>query len=436
MTTDNENVSSIKLPVFSGEEEDYSSWWIRFQSYARVKMFATALVKSSRLPDKEEDMELLSPKTDKDKLSAGRRNILAMAHLTMALQSEALLYIIGSACSDKWPSGLAYVVVEKLKEEYNPSDRVAGVEMKRKLNNVSMSDFDKPQRLFEQLKAIQNQYKDIACGLRIEDMILAVFEKAPKEYSASLMMVEREKGNALTLKDLEDAMKSYYRVKYGDQRKESKQGEVSLSAFQGTCYTCQKKGHKSNQCPMKNNQAKSESKGKESENNNGKKKFKGKCHHCGKEGHKAEFCWDKPENVDKRPSFYKTPAERGMLAQNEDKSQDKVSEGEFLLMGVNLEFAQDDKILEDPNVFIGDTGATSDTCWSSHGFKNVRKSSKCDDITDASGNNVASKAIGNIHGKVCNKRGEMITKAVMKNVVHMPDAKYNLFSLTKRLDEG
>ena len=90
-------------------------------------------------------------------------------------------------------------------------------------------------------------------------------------------------------------------------------------------------------------------------------------------------------------------------------------------MGVILEFAQDEKIPEHPNVFIGDTGATSDTCWSSHGFRNVRESSKCDDTTDALGNNVASKVIGNIHRKVCNKRGEMIKKAVMKNVLHMPD---------------
>ena len=45
---------------------------------------------------------------------------------------------------------------------------------------------------------------------------------------------------------------------------------------------------------------------------------------------------------------------------------------EFLLMAVNgIEFEASAKILEDPNVFIGNTGASSDTSVSDLGFVNV-----------------------------------------------------------------
>ena len=55
---------------------------------------------------------------------------------------------------------------------------------------------------------------------------------------------------------------------------------------------------------------------------------------------------------------------------------------EFLLMALQIDATS--KLLEDPNVFIGDTRASGDTTLSDLGFKNVRRASRSDSIVDAS----------------------------------------------------
>eukprot|EP00957_Ditylum_brightwellii_P065979 5003523-Ditylum_brightwellii.AAC.1 len=87
-----EEATTIKIPVFDGKHENFQSWWIWFQAYARVKQFSTVLKRSNDLPDNEEEISNLSASTDateKKKAAAGKRNVLAMAHITMALGTEA-----------------------------------------------------------------------------------------------------------------------------------------------------------------------------------------------------------------------------------------------------------------------------------------------------------------------------------------------------------
>eukprot|EP00957_Ditylum_brightwellii_P038829 2934841-Ditylum_brightwellii.AAC.1 len=111
---------------------------------------------------------------------------------------------------------------------------------------------------------------------------------------------------------------------------------------------------------------------------------------------------------------------------------------EYGLMGkeAQLTFNNNAKILEDPNVFIGDTRATNDTTNSQFDFENIRKANAGDDIVDVSGNGLADSIVGELSKIICDKRGKEICEATIKDVVHMPNAGYNLFSLTKRLEQG
>eukprot|EP00957_Ditylum_brightwellii_P044066 3343865-Ditylum_brightwellii.AAC.1 len=60
--------------------------------------------------------------------------------------------------------------------------------------------------------------------------------------------------------------------------------------------------------------------------------------------------------------------EKGMAATNTSQQNDH----EYLLMGAKdkMAFTSNSSILKDPNVFIGDTGATCDTTFSDLGFVN------------------------------------------------------------------
>eukprot|EP00957_Ditylum_brightwellii_P115681 8823597-Ditylum_brightwellii.AAC.1 len=101
-------------------------------------------------------MSALDATSGKKQLAAGKRNMVAMAHLTMALGTEAFLNKVSSAITNKWPGGLIYVLIDNLKKQYHPKDRVAGVEMKQKMNAIKMGKKTKPSKLFEQIKSIEN----------------------------------------------------------------------------------------------------------------------------------------------------------------------------------------------------------------------------------------------------------------------------------------
>ena len=105
-------------------------------------------------------------------------------------------------------------------------------------------------------------------------------------------------------------------------------------------------------------------------------------------------------------------------------------------MGVNgLTFGANDALLNDTNVFIAASGATSDTTVYEIGITNKKRASDRDSITDASGINVMGKTIRNLKGIVCNKYGKEIKNATINDVVHLPGSSFNLFSLTKRLED-
>eukprot|EP00957_Ditylum_brightwellii_P063242 4800196-Ditylum_brightwellii.AAC.1 len=63
---------------------------------------------------------------------------------------------VSSVCNDSWPGRLAYKLIANLKEEYQPEDRVAMVEMERKMGKVKMGKYDKPSNSLIKSKPSKN----------------------------------------------------------------------------------------------------------------------------------------------------------------------------------------------------------------------------------------------------------------------------------------
>ena len=102
---------TVRVPIFDGKDESFHWWWIKFQAYLRVKGFNSVL-KDAGITISESDVKVLeerpkhgSGETDartqeeEKQLRLGKTNMLAMAHLTMAFGTEALLNKINSACT-------------------------------------------------------------------------------------------------------------------------------------------------------------------------------------------------------------------------------------------------------------------------------------------------------------------------------------------------
>ena len=215
MSTETENNSkSVILPTFSGADKDYSIFWARFQAYAEIKGFGDALARTtSALPN---DPKILST-VDEDKKKeekAMKMNKLAVASFTMAFTTGALMDYVDHSKTDKYPGGIAYKIVNRLKKKYRPGDRIASVEAEKELMKLKMKSSEDPDDYFDRLAVLKNRYKHCPATFDEDKMIAATIAKAPIAYGSTIGAEMRAKGEDLTLDDLQAAMKEYWRIKY------------------------------------------------------------------------------------------------------------------------------------------------------------------------------------------------------------------------------
>jgi hypothetical protein len=367
---------TVRLPVFGGAHADFQVWWTRFMAFAAVYKFTQALKVGgeTNLPAKEDDAIDISTDVGKLQSAAVRRNAIAMANLTMAFTSEATINLVYKAMTVEWPTGLAHLVVAAMFKKYRPQDTITRVELRQVLNNIKMKKGKDPATLFEQICSIENKYNTATKKIDEDDLIAVVLDAAPSEYQALLTSEQRRLGTSLKIDDLEAVMGQYWRQTHSPIDKGGKElddTEIVLTTFDGYCFICKKKGHKADKCTEK------KSGDKTSKRYNGSSsRPKMICYNCQKPGHMSKDCWLKEENKHKRPSRYKSTGsgEQGTAAT--DGTGSKV---EFLFC--SMSFPTDQQILNDPNVWIGDTGATVHMTPYQNGITNIRKGSKNDAVT-------------------------------------------------------
>ena len=186
----NEESTSLRVPVFNNENKKFQSWWIKFQAYACVKGFHGVL-NDAGITIKEEDIETLENRpshasggtgariSDEEiQLKLGKKNLTAMVHLTMAFATKALLNKISVISMSDCPGGLAFELVNILKDKCAPKDRMAVVEQTRKMNAVQLSKRTDPAQLFKKIKSVENQFSDLPQKISENDKIAVVLEKA------------------------------------------------------------------------------------------------------------------------------------------------------------------------------------------------------------------------------------------------------------------
>jgi hypothetical protein len=145
----------------------------------------------------------------------------------------------------------------------------------------------------------------------------------------------------------------------------------------------------------------------------------------------SKDCWLKEENKHKRPSRCKSTGsgEQGTAAA--DGTGSKV---EFLFCSMSI--PADQQILNDPNVWIGDAGATVHMTPCKNGIANIRKGSKNDAVTVGNKQVEEATLIADIPGQVCNKNRSQLNRTTMKYVAPVPNGGFNLFSIAKMMSKG
>jgi len=111
---------------------------------------------------------------------------------------------------------------------------------------------------------------------------------------------------------------------------------------------------------------------------------------------------------------------------------DMNDENEFNTAGFTM--TQKSYILKDPNIWIGDTGATSDSTFNDAGMQSCKETKSS--VTMGEGKPIQPKKIGDIAVTIHNKNDNEMFDAKMTDVAYIPEADFNLFSITRKLRKG
>ena len=184
------------------------------------------------------------------------------------------------------------------------------------------------------------------------------------------------------------------------------QGQYNNNAPNMMCYRCGLNGHRANECTNPANPSLVE----EQQHALGRSV----CNECGRWGHSAANCFNRNENAHKRPEgwrgpFYKqgylkpdqeTTGEPGFVAlackQVDEPMTDEMmmamanteNNGEFLQ--VSTQHGRGPS-LKDPEIFIGDTGATRHSTFCAEGGVNSRAETSADMVQGLTGGPTKAK---------------------------------------------
>ena len=434
------------LPTFTGKKEDFQVWWIRFEAYANLKGFKAAFEDPTKgeddLPATEKEALDLTKDDGKKKKEALDRNAMAVSCFTVAFTTTGLLAIVTGSRNGDWPNGRSWIIAGVLITRYKPEDILARSELRAKLFNIKMKETDEPSVLFDAIEKIKGEHITETFSVDESEFISAVISVAPKSRYGT-MLANEVNNKSVTLADLQTKMEASYRVfnieAMTQGKSEAAETSLTTTDSKAKCWNCGKVGHKKSECPSL----------KTNGNNNGSdssrsKKFNGVCNLCGKKGHKAADCWDSEANKDKRPDWYK-PKKNGGEASGAAvggelvlssicgvcKDQSKNKE-----LSLAMTFPDDIGLLDDENIWVGDTGASCHSTSHKVGMIDCVQADKGDSMTAQSGGEIIPDLIGNIPGTVHDKEGNPVGPAVLKEVMYNSGTNFNLFSIPRMLSLG
>ena len=428
----------LKPPSFDGKEVNFSNWYAKFMAYGEVHGFGSALSdkKPSELKDDGNDPDHFDETNYPQAVKQYKANALAMANLTMAFtnDNDVCMGYVFKSMDSKWPKGRAWYVFEKLLKKYRPNDLMVEFELNQKLSELKMKIDESPGVVFTQLARIENWYPKHLPEDKVLPALMSAFPKESYRMILSQYSMEKSKGTSTeSLEDVEERLVMMWRSCSGKPQGGSTTDEVTLGAFAVECYKCHKKGHKANKCPELEHE----------------KRFNGTCNLCGKRGHKKEDCWNDEKNVAKRPASWKSRADSTVgatISANEatNASVEVLMSGfdvfqedevvECIMSGIEVPNSLD--VLNDPDIWIGDTGATVHSTPHDLGFVDIRSDSTTG-IVVANGAKMPCSKIGTIKGSICDKEGHVVYEtSTLRDTVYVKNGTYNLFSLTKMVKEG
>ena len=228
-STDAKSTKAVQVPVFNGKKSQFGIWWPRFKAYCVMKGIQTALKDDFVLPADPTALPTGDEAIKKHKFQVGA-NASCSAALTLAFTTSTLMDMITSTETTEYAGGIAKDAVKKLFRKYRPDDTISNVEAEAELSGLKFKAGENPERFFERLAIMKTKY--LGCKRFEEKELIPIsLARAPTEYKSVLTSESRNKGEHLTLDDIQETMVEQYRMGSPDAKassNEDNEGEVLL----------------------------------------------------------------------------------------------------------------------------------------------------------------------------------------------------------------
>jgi hypothetical protein len=289
----------------------------------------------------------------------------------------------------EWPNGLASSVVASLMKKYRPTDTISAVEYETALNDFKLKKKQDPTELFDHFDEVNTQF-----GITAPDenkLIALALRKLPEKYGQTFSTLTIALGGQVDLETFGEATGALHRatVKNGGDDSDS---ELNLTGVNG-----KKPGGKKGKWKTKNKYNKNKKTDDDDSVNNDDDEDGDGCPHCGRTGHEPEKCWMLKKNKSKRPDWFDIEKYPKKGNNKKTKEVSVVGHGPELLLAT-MSFPNSLKLLDDPNIWIADTGATCDSTPHDDGAVNIRKPGNDDSVTFGDGAHNDAKAIFDLPG--------------------------------------
>lgn len=416
----------LKLIPFT-EKSSWQVWSKQFLARANIKGYKNILLEKEAIPT-DAELKELDPKTNEGKDGKRLRKLNDQAYndLLLCFSDVVNFGLVEDACTDSLTDGDSSMAWRNLVNKHEPSTKSNIVQLKSKFNTSKLTSGKKdPDEWISGLEVIRRKLKAMNHPISDMDMMIHVISNLPKEYDAITDQLEVEldgdTGSKIDMAEIRNRLRSKFnklKRRFSKDEDDEDKNEKALSAaakkgFKGRCSHCGKWGHKSADCRNKNDP---EDKKEEQQD---KKKFDGECFYCKKKGHRASECRKKIHD------------EKNKKNENANNADEKEKDDKKEHAMCTMEFCGFTSI-QDQNLWIGDSGASSHMVNSTYGLIDVEDIDVNVEMGD--GKIVKATKKGIFRGKVVQVDGS--TTTVKLEVKYLSQLKTNLFSITTAMKNG
>jgi hypothetical protein len=347
--------------------------------------------------------DVFVPSADEEELDE-TKNATAFAELVQCLDDRSLSLVIREARDDGRKS------LKVLREHYQGKGKPRIIALYTELTSLKKGESENTTdymiRAETAATALKSAEEVISDGL----LIAMVLKGLPRSFKTfSTVVIQREK--PMTFSDFKTALRDYEENEKSCKTEE--QDNVMYNKpqkrFEGKCFKCDKKGHKSSDCWLKSEKW---------------------CSNCKSKTHNTRECRSKKDGKD--------AAKAANEPKKEDNEEDNEEDNDEHSFTFTLQDSSDRRRNGQNENLLVDTGATSHIINDSSKFinfdDNFDPSTHFMELADGSKSNVVLGK-GNARVKLFDVRGNM-HDVMLYNALYIPSYSQNIFSVSAEVGRG